>query len=103
MASCAKRSKAKGRHQADAEIGQVRISDEIIYRPLSEVRRSPENDKVYKPIDTNDPDFLAFVEQVRVNGITDPLITTIDGYICSGHRRYSAAEVLILDPVPCRT
>jgi hypothetical protein len=87
----------------DGEFGHVQISDEITHRPLSEIRPSPENDKLYKRIDTNDSDFRAFAEQVRTNGITDPLIITHDGYICSGHRRYAAADYIGLESVPCRT
>jgi hypothetical protein len=70
---------------------------------LAEIKPSPENNKLYKPIDTSDSDFRAFAEKVRVNGITDALIITLDGYICSGHRRYAAAVYLGLNSVPCRT
>src|SRR5262249_44501799 len=86
----------------EAKSGQVSISSEIIHRALSEIRPSPENDKLYKPIDRNDPDFRAFVEKVRINGITDALIITNDGYLCTGHRRYAAAGVIGLESVPCR-
>lgn len=85
------------------ELGHVSISDKIISRKLSDIQPSPENDKLYRPIDKNDPDFKSFVETVRKNGITDPLIVTRDGYICSDHRRYAAAVVLGLDEVPTRT
>jgi ParB-like nuclease domain len=88
--------------KATLELRHVPISDDIANRLLSQIRPSPENDKLYKPIDVNDPDFRAFAEQVRTNGITDPLIVTIDGYICSGHRRYAAASLLGMDAVPCR-
>jgi hypothetical protein len=99
----ARKPKNNRKHGDSAEMGHVPISDTIIHRPLSEIRPSPENDKLYRLVDTNDPDFLAFVEQVRINGITDPLVTTIDGFIVSGHRRYAAAKYLGMDSVPCRT
>jgi hypothetical protein len=49
-----------GRHKA--ELGQVPVSDEIIYRRLSEIMPSPENGKLYKPIDRNDPECLNLQE-----------------------------------------
>src|SRR5437870_3162656 len=94
-----RRKKTRGTGEFDL----VRIRDEITRRPLSKIKPAPENDKVYKPINTNDPDFKAFAEQVRINGITDPLIVTLDGFIISGHRRYAAAGILKINFVPCRT
>jgi hypothetical protein len=85
------------------KLGHVSISNEITMHRLWDIHPSPENDKLYKPIDPTDAEFLAFVEQVRVNGITDPLIITSDGYICSGHRRDAAAKAIGLKFVPCRT
>jgi hypothetical protein len=84
------------------KLHHVSISDEITHRRLSDIRPSPENDKLYKPVNTKDVDFRALVEQIRINGITDPLIITLDGFILSGHRRHAAATVLLLESVPCR-
>src|SRR5207248_957134 len=98
-----KRPKPNPNGRRKPKLEHVQFSDDISHRALSEIRPSPENDKLYKPVDRTDPDFRAFAEQVRVNGITDPLITTINGYIVSGHRRYAAADVIGLDSVPCRT
>jgi len=97
-----KSKKSQRRSMANGEFGHVRISDEITYRSLSEIRPSPENDKLYRPVNTKDPSFRAFLKEVRLNGITDPLIITADGYICSGHRRFAAAEEIGLETVPCR-
>jgi ParB-like nuclease domain len=86
------------------KLGHVPISDEITHLPLSAIRPSPQNDELYRPPDRSDPDFRAFRDQVAVNGITDPLIVSLDrpAYICSGHRRYAAAEDLRFQTVPCR-
>ena len=62
---------------------------------------SPENDKVYDPVNTIDPDFLRLVESVKKNGIKVPLVVTLDNYILSGHRRYAAARRAGLERVPC--
>jgi hypothetical protein len=83
--------------------GLVSISDQITHRALSTVRPAPENDGVYKPVDTTTTDFKLQLALIQENGITDPLILTIDGYIISGHRRYAAAQELELETVPCRT
>jgi ParB-like chromosome segregation protein Spo0J len=101
MNKSSKKPSRNGHRKAKFE--HVQISDEIVHLPLYKMEPSPENDTLYKPIDTDDADFLTFVAQVRANGITDPLIVTLDGYICSGHRRYQAAKKIGMASVPCRT
>jgi hypothetical protein len=86
------------------KLEHVPISDEIIMRPLSEIRPSPENDELYKPVDLKDPEFLGLVESIRrAKRVREPLLITIDGYIVSGHRRYAGAKKVGLKTVPCRT
>jgi hypothetical protein len=85
------------------KLGHVPISDEITHRPLEEIRPSPRNDQLYKPIDPNDPDFKALVSSVRVDDVREALVVSRDGYIVSGHRRYAAAGIAGLETVPCRT
>jgi hypothetical protein len=80
----------------DAKPGHVRKL------PVSRIRPSPENDRVYKPIDAGDPHFVAFVEDVRRHGVKEPLVLSQDWYILSGHRRFAAAKRLGLQTVPCR-
>lgn len=63
---------------------------------------SPENDDIYHAINPDDPAFVALVESVRVNGILDPIVISIDDYILSGHRRYAAAKLAGLQNIPCR-
>src|SRR5437016_2385324 len=90
-----------GRRKAKLE--HVPIPEAITQRPLSEICPSPENDRLYRPVDPTDPDFKALAENIRANGVRDALIVTRDGYIVSGHRRYAAASIAGLETVPCRT
>ena len=55
------------------------------------IKPAPENDKLYDPVREDDPEFLGFVEDIRANGIINPIGVSVDGYIFDGHRRYAAA------------
>jgi len=57
----------------------------------SAISPSPENDKLYDPVRSNDLAFRGLVRDVRQNGILVPLVVSADGYILSGHRRHAAA------------
>src|SRR5688500_7336923 len=63
---------------------------------------SPENDRLYKPIDPAEPEFLKLVQSVRELGVKEPIVLTLDGFILSGHRRHAAAELAGLETVPVR-
>src|ERR1700737_3733027 len=54
---------------------------------IKDLNPSPENDRVYKPIDPNDPELRSLAADIEVNGILEPLIITLDRYVLSGHRR----------------
>jgi hypothetical protein len=70
--------------------------------PLSAIRPSPENDKLYRPIDPSDPALIALADSIAKLGILEPLVISTDGYVISGHRRYAAALLAGLESVPCR-
>jgi len=70
--------------------------------PLWQIKPSPENDALYKPIDPSDPDIVGLAESIEKRGVLEPLVISADGYIVSGHRRYAAAGVAGLESVPCR-
>lgn len=91
-------AKKAARKVQNPEVGQVLL----LTRPISELRPSPENDELYHPVDTADPDFIELVRSIKAYGIKEPLVVTIDGYIVSGHRRYGAAKMAGLKVVPCR-
>lgn len=90
--------KVNGHADSDEGIGQVRFFEV----PLSDLRPSPENDELYRPITANDPDVIALSNSIRERGILEPLVATADGFILSGHRRYKAAQVARLAKVPVR-
>jgi hypothetical protein len=81
-----------------AEFGHVRILD----RRLDDIRPSPENDDLYRPVNPDDPEMRALAQSIRSHGVREPLVITRDGYILSGHRRYVAARMAGLQVVPCR-
>jgi ParB family chromosome partitioning protein len=50
----------------------------------------------------DDPDFEGLVASIRSQGIIQPLLTTEDGMILAGHRRYEAALEIGLERVPVK-
>jgi hypothetical protein len=83
---------------AKAKTRQVSIST----RPLDELKISPENDRLYKPVDPSDPDIQALARSIQDFGVREPLVITLDGYILSGHRRYAACQLAGVKQVPVR-
>ncbi len=73
-----------------------------LVRKLSGIYPSPENDKIYRPVSEDDPGIVQLADSIKENGILEPLVITLDGWILSGHRRYVAARIAGLDSVPVR-
>jgi len=69
--------------------------------PISQINKSPENDKLYKPVDHSDPEIRRLVESIKENGLMQPIVLTADGFILSGHRRLEACKLAGLTHVPC--
>ena len=69
--------------------------------PLASIRPSPENDRIYKPVDPHELSIRALSDDMRVRGVIEPLHVTRDGYIISGHRRWCAANLAGLIEVRC--
>lgn len=69
---------------------------------LDRIYPSPENAKLYRPVDPLDPDIQALAESIRKDGVLDPLVISRDRFIISGHRRWTAAGLAGLKRVPCR-
>jgi hypothetical protein len=84
------------------ELGHGRILGEIELVRLSEIKPSPENDNIYKPVDPADSDLQALAASIGKYGVREALVITRDAYILSGHRRYAAARLAGLSEVPCR-
>lgn len=80
------------------ELGQ----DSISPRSLDTIQPSPENDKLYRPVDPNAPDILELAASIRKHGLREPLVVTLDGFIVSGHRRYTACRRAGIQVAPVR-
>lgn len=74
----------------------------ILHRRIGSIRPSPENAKLYRPVDPNDPEIIELAKSLRQHGVQEPLVVTRDGWIISGHRRHAAAKLAGLNTVPCR-
>jgi hypothetical protein len=81
-----------------AELGLVPIQEASIH----DIRPSPENEQLYRPVDPTDPEIVALAASIRARGVREPLVITLDGYILSGHRRHAAAKLAGLQTVPVR-
>ena len=77
--------------------GQVRFREISISR----LKPSPENDRLYRPVNPADPEIKALAESIRRYGVREALVVTRDRYILSGHRRRAAAKLAGLTTVPC--
>lgn len=67
------------------------------------IKPSPENDKLYRPVDPSDQGILELTDSIRTLGFRGWLIISRDGFILSGHRRYVAAQLAGLTKIPCIT
>jgi ParB-like chromosome segregation protein Spo0J len=83
---------------AGPELGHARVFSV----PLRAIKPSPENDALYRPIDPASPEMLQLIASVSRDGVKEPLVLSLDGYIISGHRRHAAASAAGLDEVPAR-
>lgn len=72
-------------------------------RPIDSVWPSPENDRIYRPVDPEDPAIQSLAKSIGEHGVKEPLVVTLDHFILSGHRRHVAARVAGLTTVPVRT
>jgi hypothetical protein len=72
-----------------------------IRKRLAEIRPAPENDLLYRPITTDDPEIIALADSIQREGLLEPIVITTDDVIISGHRRYAACKRLGHDSVDC--
>lgn len=63
---------------------------------------SRENDRLYRPINPNEPAIRKMAAAMKAEGQIEPTVATNDGYIVSGHRRRVAAKLAGLTDIPCR-
>lgn len=74
----------------------------VVMLSVWEITPSFENDRIYRPVDENDPGIIALAESIRLDGVHEALIVTKDYWLLSGHRRLCAARLAGLQKVPCR-
>ena len=75
---------------------------EVKHLPTSDIRPSPENEKLYRPVSLDDPEIVAMAASIQRLGIKEPLVITRDNFILSGHRRHAGARLAGLKVLPCR-
>ena len=90
-------SKPRKRNDANDGTGLVRVST----LPLADLKPSPENAELYRPVLGTDPKVIALAASIRKHYVRQPLEVTADRYIVSGHRRHCAAKLAGLAAVPC--
>jgi hypothetical protein len=50
----------------------------VLHIPISDIEPSPENLQLYRPVDSDDPDIIALAESIRIYGVREPLVVTLD-------------------------
>ena len=75
---------------------------EIVQVDIVDIMPTPDNDKLYKPVDPKDPVIIDKAKDMQKKGVLEPLVISLDNYILSGHRRYCAATLAGLKQVPAR-
>jgi hypothetical protein len=88
--------------QPEPRPDEIPLSQVIETVPLHRLREAVLNDRIYKPIDLDDPSIKELGRDIAEKGILDPLVITLDDVIVSGHRRRGGALVAGLDAVPVR-
>lgn len=79
-----------------------RDNQQIQQRRLDEIWPAPENDKLYRPVLSDDPEIVSLAKSILRNGLREPIVITEDNYILSGHRRHAACRLAMLKTVPVR-
>ena len=68
--------------------------------PIRDIRPAPENEEIYRAISFDDVRDL--VASIAEHGVQEPLLVSADGFLISGHRRWTAAGFAGLREVPVR-
>src|SRR5262249_15321196 len=70
--------------------------------PLASIHPASLNDQVYRPVNPDDPEIRKLADDIRRDGLLEPIVVTRDHVILSGHRRRVACRLAGLTAVPCR-
>lgn len=74
----------------------------VTRKRLSSIRPAPENAEIYGVVDPEDAEVRKLADSIAEQGLHEPLIVTEDGYLVSGHRRYTALKLIGQQVAPCR-
>jgi hypothetical protein len=77
-----------------------RLRSRVAHVQLCDLTPCPENDEVYGSQSLADPDILSLIASIKDLGVTDPIRTSSDNVIISGHRRRFCAIQAGLAEVP---
>ena len=81
-----------------------KIVGQIVAEPIEHLHMNPDNVRDQKTdYDLEDRKMKELVEDIKMNGILQPLVILDDGMILFGNRRYIAAKTLGLKTIPCIT
>lgn len=87
----------------DTVVLEIRQNEvELGHVPIRTLQPAKINDKIYRPVDEDDPKFLELVESIRAHGLLEPIVITTDRVIISGHRRHAACLRIGMKHVACR-
>ncbi len=87
--------------EADSESSESHHAG-ILEIPIEKCFPSPENDKLYKPIDPTSADIAELAKSIAADGVLEPIVITLDHIVLSGHRRLAASIRAGLKTIPCR-
>ena len=76
------------------DLGRIRQRDPATLKPAAI------NDRIYKPVDLDDPDIVVLADSIQKHGLKVPIVVTRDDVILSGHRRQAACIVAGLYEAP---
>lgn len=80
---------------------EYRVVNVVLMIPVNDLKMAPENDEIYMPFNIRNDNDMSLALSINKDGVTSPIEVTEDGYIASGHRRFSAAKACGLREVPC--
>ena len=93
-----RRGTRRRRSRRKSKLGLV----SFVERLLTEIRPSPVNEKLYRPISDSDPEILELARSIQERGLLEPIVISRDDVILSGHRRHVACRLAGLTSVTCR-
>lgn len=83
-----------------ARRSKSRQTSGLVPKCITSLFESPENREIYGDVNPRDPELIDLARDIKKNGVLEPIVTTRDNYIVSGHRRYTAAKLAGLKEVP---